>query len=173
MSSSWDQAVRLREVARGPVTLTLTPDTHERAVIAKSLKLESLPAFTAEVTLRPWLDGATITGRFHAVVEQVCGVTLENFEQLVDGEIAVQVVPAGSPNAPQAEGSEIEFDITAPDPPDVLAGDSIDVAAYLLEHLALEIDPFPRKPGATFDYAPSAEETSPFAALKALKPPKP
>jgi hypothetical protein len=54
----------------------------------------------------------------------------------------------------------------------VLDSDAIDLAEYVVEHLALEIDPFPRKPGATFDYAPPAEETSPFAALKKLQEPK-
>jgi hypothetical protein len=42
----------------------------------------------------------------------------------------------------------------------------------VVEHLALELDPFPRKPGVTFDYAPPVEETSPFAALKKLTEPK-
>jgi hypothetical protein len=46
------------------------------------------------------------------------------------------------------------------------------VAGYVTEHLALEIDPFPRKPGVEFDYQPPEEETSPFAALKKLTEPK-
>ena len=52
----------------------------------------------------------------------------------------------------------------------MLEGDAIDVAAYVVEHLALEIDPFPRKPGAAFDYSPPDKEESPFAVLKNLKP---
>jgi hypothetical protein len=47
------------------------------------------------------------------------------------------------------------------------------VAGYVVEHLALELDPFPRKPGATFDYQAPEEETSPFSALKKLTEPKP
>ena len=59
--------------------------------------------------------------------------------------------------------------LDAPDPPDVLASDEIDLVGYLVEHLALEIDPFPRKPGAEFDYKPDVAEESPFAVLKRLK----
>ncbi|HQT52251.1 MAG TPA: DUF177 domain-containing protein, partial [Phenylobacterium sp.] len=55
------------------------------------------------------------------------------------------------------------------DPPDVLADEEIDLSAYLIEQLALEIDPFPRKPGAVFEYAPDTTDLSPFAALKKLK----
>ena len=51
----------------------------------------------------------------------------------------------------------------------MLAGDAVDLAAYVAEHLALEIDPFARKPGAEFEYAPPADEASPFAALQKLK----
>ena len=53
-----------------------------------------------------------------------------------------------------------------------LEGDQIDLAAYVVEHLALELDPFPRKPGAEFDYQPEAAEVSPFAVLKKLTDPK-
>jgi uncharacterized metal-binding protein YceD (DUF177 family) len=170
---SWNKPVKLHELARGPIRLTLEPDEAERAAIAKQLGLRSLPAFTAKVTVKPWLDGVEVTGGFKAVVEQVCGVSLDPFEQPVDGEIQVRAVPAGSEHAAAPEGGELELDLEAPDPPDLLENDVIDLAGYVVEHLALELDPFPRKPGVTFDYQAPVEETSPFAALKKLTEPKP
>jgi hypothetical protein len=170
MSADWSRTIRLHELGRSPVTLHLAPDAAERARIAHDLGLESLPALAADVTVRPWLDGAEITGRFVARVEQLCSVSLEAFEQDLAGEIEVRAVPAGSPNTPSETGHELELELDAPDPPDVLDGDSVDVAAYVVEHLALEIDPFPRKPGAEFDYAPPEGDESPFAVLKDLKP---
>lgn len=170
---SWARTVKLHELSRGPVRLTLEPDAAERAAVAKQLGLRSLPSFTARVTVKPWLDGAELTGRFDAVVEQVCGVSLDPFEQPVAGEIDLRLAPAGSPHAASPEPGEVELDPNAPDAPDILETDTIDVAAYVVEHLALELDPFPRKPGATFDYQPPEEETSPFAALKKLTEPKP
>jgi len=172
MSAEWTRTVRLHELDRGPVKLELEADAAQRARIASDLGLESLPALAAQVTLKPWLDGVEITGRFRAVVEQVCSVTLDPFEQPVEGEIEVRAVPSGSPHARPEEGGELELDPDAPDPPDVLAGDALDVAAYVIEHLALEIDPFPRKPGAAFDYTPPTQEENPFAVLKKLKDPK-
>ena len=169
---SWDRPVKLHELARGPVPLDLEPDAAQRAEIARRLKLESLPSFKARVIVKPWLDGAEITGRLDAVVEQICGVSLEAFEAEVSGDIDLRVAPAGSPHASSSDGSELELDPDAPDAPDILDGDTIDVTAYVVEHLALEIDPFPRKPGAVFEYEAPKEETSPFAALKALTDPK-
>ena len=169
MMQAWTTKVRLGELGHGTISLRLEPDADERAKIAKQLGLVSLPALGAQLTVKGWMDGAEITGRFDAVVEQVCAVSLDNFEQPLSGEIEVRVVPAGSPQAPQPSGGEVDYDPDAPDPPDVLVGEAIDVAAYVVEHLALEIDPFARKPGEEFEFQPPSEPESPFAVLKKLK----
>lgn len=168
--SAWRHVVRLSEVSRGVLSVELAPDEPTRAVIARELGLKSLPAFKGHISVRPWLDGAEITGRLEARVEQICGISLDPFETDISSDIDLKVVPAGSPNAPvESQGAEVAFDLQAPEPPDVLDGDDIDLAAYLVEHLALEIDPFPRKPGVAFDYEPEAREESPFAILRGLK----
>ena len=169
LSQAWTLPVRLHELGRGTLSFRLEPNATERAKIAKDLGLESLPALSAALTLKPWMDGVEITGSFDAVVEQVCAVSLDNFEQPLSGEIAVRAVPASSPQAPEASGGEVDYDPEAPDPPDVLEGDAIDLAGYVVEHLALEIDPFARKPGVEFDYAPPEGPDSPFSVLKKLK----
>lgn len=173
MTRAWTTPVRLHEVGRGALSVRLEPDAAERAVVAKALGLESLPALTANLTLKPWMDGVEIMGRFAARVEQVCAVSLDNFEQPLSGDIDLRAVPAGSPQAPDAAGGEVDYDPEVPDPPDVLTGDAIDLAAYVIEHLALEIDPFARKPGVEFDYRPPDEPESPFAVLRNLKGDKP
>lgn len=169
MNSAWTTKVRLGEVDKGLVNVRLEPDEAERAAIAKQLGLVSLPSLTARLTVKPWMDGAELTGSFEAVVEQICAVSLDNFEQPLNGEIEIRLVPVGSPQAPQPDGGEVDYDPDAPDPPDVLTSDSIDLAAYVVEHLALEVDPFARKPGASFDYVPEPEPESPFAVLRKLK----
>lgn len=167
--STWTHVVRLHELGRGAVSIDLAARSDDLASIARQLKIPAVRSLSAKVTVKPWLDGAEVLGRLRAVVEQICSVSLEPFDQDVDAEFDVRVVPAGSPHAATAEGGELELDPDAADPPDVLTGDGFDLAAYVVEHLALELDPFPRKPGVEFDYAPPQEETSPFAALKALQ----
>lgn len=167
---SLTQSIRLGDLARGAVSLELEPDEAERKALARTMNLVSLPSLTAKLTVRPWLDGAEIAGRLSGVVEQVCGVSLDRFEQPLETEFDLRVVPAGSPNTPSESGDgEIELDLDAPDPPDVLEGDVIDLAAIVTEQLSLAIDPFPRKPGATFEYTPDKAEESPFAVLRKLK----
>lgn len=172
MSHAWSVPVKLHELARGPLTLSLEPDETQRAKIAKDLGLVSLPSLKAQLTLKPWMDGVEISGRFDAVVEQICAVSLDAFEQPLSGQIELRAVPEGSPQAPDAAGGEVDYDPEAPDPPDVLQGETIDVAGYVVEYLSLEIDPFARKPGVEFEYTPADEEESPFAVLKKLQDPK-
>ena len=169
MTEAWTTPVRLHALGKGVVSVRLEPDAGERAAVAKGLGLVSLPALTATLTLKPWMDGVEITGRFDAVVEQVCAVSLENFEQRLAGDVELRAVPAGSPQAPEPTGGEIDYDPEAPDPPDILDDDVVDLAGYVVEHLALEIDPFARKPGVEFDYAPPPESESPFAVLRKLQ----
>jgi uncharacterized metal-binding protein YceD (DUF177 family) len=169
---NWSHILRLHELARGPITVALEPTAEERAVIARSLGLRSLPTLKADVVVKPWMDGAEVSGRYKAMVEQVCSLSLEPFHQPLEGEIFLRAVPAGSESAAEAGVGELELDLEAPDPPDVLDHDSIDLAAYVVEQLSLDVDPFPRKPGATFDFVQPAEELSPFAVLKKLNEPK-
>ena len=170
MTSAWNRKVTFAEIGRGPVRLLLEPDAEARAALAKELELESLPSFSAKVEVKPWLDGVEMTGRLSARVGQICGVSLEPFEQDIATDITLRFLPGGSPNAgEEVAGGELTLDPDAPDPPEVLDTEEIDVTAYVVELLALEIDPFPRKPGAVFDYAPPEPEPSPFDVLKRLK----
>ena len=165
----WSICIPLADLRRGPITLDLTPDAAEQSAIAKALKLVSLAGLSAKVRLAPWLDGVDLTGDWSAVVVQVCGVSLDPFETELGGAFQVRCAPLGSPLLIPPEG-EVEIDLDADDPPDALEHDWIDVAAYVVEHLALEIDPFPRKPGAEFTPPPAEGPPSPFAVLARLQP---
>lgn len=168
--ASWPCAIPLAQVDRGAVKLRLEPDEAQRKAIAEQLDLVSLEAISAEVFLTSWLDGAEVSGVLRARVVQTCSATAEDFETPIDARFDLRVLPANSQNAPQAEDSgDLGVDPDADDPPDVLDGETIDVSGYVVEHLALELDPFPRKPGAVFVQPPEPVELSPFAALKGLK----
>ena len=162
-----DMNVRLGDVGRER-RFAFEPDEATRAEIAKTLGVVALPVFTATLDVSPWLDGVEIRGAWKADVVQTCGVSLEDFGTPVAGAFRVHAVPADSPNA-VSEDSEVEVDLDADDPPDVLETDTIDLGAYVVEHLGLELDPFPRKPGAVFEPPEEPTVISPFAALRDLK----
>ena len=166
---SWSEPLRLADVARGPVERRLEPDEPGRARIAAQLGLDALPSLVAELRATPWLDGVRVSGRWRAEVTQTCGVTLEPLHSMLTGEFEVRAVPADSPAAPDPV-AELGVDPESEDPPDVLEGDRVDLAVYVIEHLALEIDPYARKPGVEFEPPAPDPELSPFAVLKSLKP---
>jgi hypothetical protein len=166
----WSVPLRLAEVGRLPQPMRLEPDAAARTRIAAALDLVDLPAFAAEVRLRPWLDGVELEASWKADVVYRCGVTVDPFDEALKGRFSIRAVRHDSPHAtPAEETDEIEIDLDADDPPDVLDNDILDVGAYLVEHLALELDPFPRKPGAVFEPPPVEGPESPFAVLRVLK----
>lgn len=167
--SPWVSKVRFSEVSRGLVTRRLEADAAARANVARLLGLVAIDSLTANVTVRPWMDGAEIQASFEADLTQTCSVTADDFEETAEGEFIVRVLPPGSPNAPQEPEEEIELDLEADDPPDVLESEEIDLAGYVVEHLSLALDPFPRKPGAEFIAPKEDADLSPFAVLKLLK----
>ena len=170
--SLWPVSVRLGEVARfseaAPLARHLVADEATRKTIAKALDLVALDRLEADLDLSGWFDGLRIDGRWRADIVQTCGVSLDDFPTALSGEFTVRAVPEGSRHAAPPE-SDLEIDIDAEDPPDILENDSVDLGAYVVEHLALDIDPFPRKPGAVFEPPEPEVEASPFAALLKLK----
>jgi hypothetical protein len=167
--SGWPVRVSFGEISRGARKLAFEADGRARMEMARQLHLAELTAFRGEISLIPWLDGARIEGRYEADLAQICSVTAEPMPQSLSGDFSLRVLPPGSPNAPDPE-TEVEIDPDAEDPPDVLETDVIDLSAFAFEHLALDLDPFPRKPGAEFIPPVEEAEISPFAVLKTLKP---
>jgi len=165
----WSIRIPLGDLRRGPVTLDLKPDADVQTAIAHALKLVDLKGLSARVRLSPWLGGVELSGDWAAVVTQICGISLDPFETPLSGDFQVRCAPLGSPLLAPPE-SELEIDLDAEDPPDALEHDWVDVAAYVVEHLALEVDPFPRKPGAQFVSPPAEAPPSPFAVLARLHP---
>ena len=164
----WPLRLRLGDVQRSPRTLELEADASRRVAIAEALDLLALSRFVADVRVSSWLDGLEIAASWRADIVQTCGVSLDPFDTALSGRFTVRAVPEGSPAAGDP-ASEITVDPEAEDPPDLLEGDEVDVGAYLVEHLALEVDPFPRKPGAEFEPPTPESPASPFAVLQALK----
>ena len=165
---TWRKPLHIGEIPRDGVTFDLAPSADERKAIARGLDLLALDRFEARVRVAPWLDGVQIDGGWSADIAQACGVTLERLDSTLAGNFLVRAVPAGSPHAPAED--DVELSLDADDPPDVLESDAFDLADYVLEHLTLEIDPFPRKPGVEFVQPDEPGELSPFAVLKKLRP---
>ncbi|MDF1720066.1 MAG: DUF177 domain-containing protein [Minwuia sp.] len=163
--SYWVDVSDLSDTGR---QLVLTLDEPTRATLAEAFDLIDLPMVTVRADLQP--RGAGVTLQFHltAQVVQPCVVTLEP----VAGDVDEMVTLHYTPRAVLGETSRIVDIADEEDPPEPLDGDRLDLGAAVAEHLALSLDPFPRKanaelPSSALDGQHAA--TGPFAALAKLK----
>lgn len=160
-------------------TFKIEATAAERAALAKRFDLIALDSFSAEGTLTT-LDGgrrALLRGHIAAKVVQRCVVTLEAVPDVIGEAFALDY--ADDAIAAVIE-KELELDPEAADPPDPLEGEAVDVGEAAAEHLALALNPYPRRPGARLpgeagEELPSPEESkgsepknTPFMALAKL-----
>jgi hypothetical protein len=141
------------------------------AAFASAIGVESMVTFDLDLHVRPYRgDGLAVEGRVRARVGQTCVVTLEPVENEIDEEIEATFRPEAAlkPHLvhDEEEGLAIDASVASDDP---LVGGVIDAAAIALEFLALGIDPYPRKPGVSFEAPEGTGESSAFAGLARLK----
>jgi uncharacterized metal-binding protein YceD (DUF177 family) len=181
MSSASKDALPLRHPVRVE-TITLRPMTFEIAAaqpdfaaIARHLGVASLEALKASYSLSRNGDRVKLEGKITAALHQTCVVTLEAFPVALKVPVKLDFVPeaelATLAAGDTGEGEiDIEVLLNEEDPPEPIVDGVIDLGAITLEFLALALDPYPRKPGVSFDEtAPEAAPESPFAALARLK----
>lgn len=164
----FSRVVPVHDVPATGKRVTVTADPAERAALAKLLSLPAIHRLEVRFELKTrGKGGLSVMGELDADVVQVCGVTLEEFPVEIREDIAVRYVEHDE--MPPAEpGEEHEADLDAPD---VLIGGNADLGALAAEHLALALDPYPRKPGVDEPPEPPAKEPAthrPFAGLDKL-----
>ena len=165
-SPAWTDRVRLDQIGQG-LSRNLTASAAQRAEIAGTLDLASLDRLEAKVDIKPSGIGWRLTGHLVADVVQTCGVTLEPLTNHIEADFSVDLAQA---SRVEPQPRTIDADPEAPDGPDLIEDGGVDLAAYVVEHLALEIDPWPRKPGVVFEAPQGPAEPSPFDVLRELKP---
>lgn len=132
----------------------------ECAALAKRFDLISLDSFSAEGTLTT-LDGgrrALLRGHIAAKLVQRCVVTLEPVADVIGEAFALEYADDATA---AASAKELELDPEAPDPPDPLDGEAVDVGEAAAEQLALALNPYPRVPDAQLPEELRAEPPSP------------
>src|SRR5262249_31076757 len=141
MDQPWTVPVRIGEIGRG-LTRRLEADAPARARIARALDLQALDRLEAEGSGAPAVQGFEARGAVHAPLPQTCGVTLEPLPADLRTDFAIRFVEAGA--AELAEPAhEVVVTLEDEDPPDVIEDGVVDLGAYVVEHLALALDPFP------------------------------
>lgn len=169
--------VKVGHISANPVRVHVEADERERANLADLWRVEAVNRLSADLQIARWKkDGVRITGRVSGELVQACVVTLEPVVTTVEQEIEQIYVPEGSKLARIVlDGAgEMVLDPDGPDLPEQFTGDTIDAGALVAEFAALDIDPYPKKEGVTFqEHIESRDEVdkkpSPFAVLKDWK----
>ena len=150
----------------------------ECAALCRRFGLDVLHNFSAHLLVerartKEGTRAIRVHGSFSADARQICVVTLEGFAVHVADEFDIYFVrPSDLPNE---EGDMIDpGDEESLEP---LVSPEIDLGELLAQHMALALDPYPRRPGV--DVQPGAaaaddpnlarEADNPFAILGQLK----
>lgn len=175
--AAFSYLVKVGHVSANPVQVHVEADDRELKALAELWKVEAVNRLSAELQINRWKkDGIRIRGNVNGEVVQACVVTLEPVVSKIEQDIDQIFVPEGSKLARIVtdEAGEMVLDPDGPDLPETFVGDTIDAGALVAEFAALDIDPYPKKPGAEFaGHIESSEaddkRPSPFAVLKDWK----
>ena len=171
VQGSWSVPIPVAEIPQAGRRVELTADAATRDAVAKAVSVLALPRLVAVFDLAPFAEnGIRVSGAVSATVEQNCVVTLDPVTSEVEEPIELTFVAANA--APPA--ADLAALPNGDDPPEVLQKGIVDLGSIACEFLFLGIDPYPRKPGASFHSPESQRDPSdhPFSALASLKKPE-
>lgn len=127
--------------------------------IAKRFEIPKVKELTAHICANIDGDLVRVSGHIKAVLERVCVVTLESFDEKLDTDFEALFAE----NAPLITDGEMKEDIEPID------RGRLDIFEIVTEQIGLNMNPFPRKAGVSGDYLEQGESANhPFANLKNL-----
>ena len=164
----FSRVVRVDALPKDGQSVAIEASPAERQALASLYKLPAIAVLRASLSLsRAGRGGVRVTGAVHGELTQICVVSLEPFPATVDEDVDVRFAPRSEDDAARRPSEEPEtFSTVDQDEPDPIVDGKIDLGALAAEFFALGLDPYPRKPGASF-IPPDAtrEQESPFSAL--------
>lgn len=167
----WTHAIRDIPGEGLAVERTATPDEADR--LARALEIVSVDKLLARYRLVPRPGGRLrLTGTIEAEVTQECVVTLDPVASKVSLPLDVVFTPEAESAETTAE-SALE-DLDKPDEEPIENG-VVDVGRIVLEEMMSGLDPYPRRPDASFDWTDASADAvagKPFAALARLRKPQ-
>jgi uncharacterized metal-binding protein YceD (DUF177 family) len=178
IAPEFSRPYRLSELEPQGDAVELEATAEERAALARRFGLPAVDRLVASLDLQRDARAKKflVRGELQADLTQICVVTLEPFAETVSESFAARFVR----DAPAASAAtEVFVDLADGEPPEPVAGDSVDLGELVAQYLLLAMNPHPRRPGAEFApgepaQAPEEEERkSPFAALAMLRGGKP
>ncbi|MEQ1717249.1 MAG: DUF177 domain-containing protein [Hyphomicrobium sp.] len=157
------------EIPAGGLSRERAASEAERADIAKALGIPAVERLVARYKITSIAGGGwRLEGTISAAVVQSCVVTLEPVPLTIEERFDVEFwrdkgEPAGGEDKSVLDGPDVE----------PLDGDDIGAGRIVFETVSGALDPYPRKPGAAFEWqdpaAVEVEKNNPFSVLGKLK----
>jgi len=174
MNALRDWVVPVTDAAERPPSVTREATGEERIELARELDILACDRLAVTYQIKPsGPDRYTLAGSLEADVVQACVVTLEPVPARVAEPFSIGLGPAEAieEELPVAGDREVS---SVPDI-EIIEDGRIEVGAIVSGVLSAALEPYPRKPGAEFDWTDPKIEAdpdgaSPFAALAKLKP---
>lgn len=168
--------IRVEAIRPRGTEVVVRAEAEQLPAIAAQLGLVSLESLEAHYDLKRNGERVKLDGRIAARLHQACVVTLEPFPVQLDVPVQLDFAPeediAAFAKRNDRDDAEIDIEVllNEDDPPEPIVDGVIDLGGITLEFLALALDPYPRKPGVSFESSAGDTGTeSPFAALAKLK----
>jgi uncharacterized metal-binding protein YceD (DUF177 family) len=164
----FSRPVRIDTIGEGPRRLGVQAEEVERINLARRFGLVAIDRLAADLTLIRKGKDVAIEGTLSANVVQACVATGEPLDATIEVPFALIFRPQ-----PEIAGPEDEIEL-GENELDVIFYDSssIDVGEAAAETLLLNLDPYPRAPGAEEALrqagVKSEEEARPLGALAGL-----
>jgi uncharacterized metal-binding protein YceD (DUF177 family) len=165
----FSRPVRVDTLGPAPRQLQIEADEAERAALARRFGLIAIGRLAAVLSLTRQGDEVAARGTLSAAVSQACVATGTPLAAEIEApfELAFRPQPEAPGRDEEVELGERDLDIVFYD------GGAIDVGEAVAETLLLNLDPYPRAPGADDALraagVKSEEEAGPFAALAGLR----
>lgn len=172
MPIEFSRPFEVADLEHGDVVRELTATPDELAALQKRFEVETLEAVSAKLAVSPEAGRTVkVEGVVRAKLSQLCVVSLEPIDEMVEEDISVTYLPPGTEEPSGAEagelGSEADFE--------EFDGVVIELGELTAQQIAAALNPYPRKEGVEFgnqgqleDNAPEERE-NPFAVLQQLK----
>ena len=170
----FSRIITLDKISLAETGRHLEADPAERFALAARFDLVALDRLVVDLHVKRTSAGLIrLSGHLEATVTQSCIISLAP----VPGTLAADFEIFFTEDVSATE-AELTLEYDQVDPPEPVTGGQIDLGEVAAEQLGLNLDPYPRAPGAKLpdnwtaeavDTSSEAPKRNPFAALQVLK----
>lgn len=181
---AFHREISTTDLSREGRHFNFTASDEECRAIAEFLGIYGLQSLSAKLKVKRWRkQGVMVEGDVSAQAVQECVVTLAPVVEDIAEHMSLRFDLQGARRrSSQTEtDQEIFFDPDAADPPELFEGPLLDLGPYLVEFVAVGLDPYPKAPGAELTQSEfpaqdktaagrmSGQKDNPFHVLRHLK----